>query len=583
MIKTFIKVFRRKKIAKIIFLAILLLLLLRFYCYYKVIEEFEVDSVNDINLIINHRTQFLKNKFSKSLPSIQIPIKKYEETYRDLKKPKKELYPGKNGEAVVIDDSLLSKSLQLHKFNEIASDMIPIEREIPDRRWEKCLLAQYSNKLVPVSIIIIFHNEAFSTLMRTIYSVFSRSPPYLVGEIILVDDGSDLNKIPDIGKKLENSLEKFEKIKLIRHPKSYGLVSARLTGAKIAKETILVFLDSHCECSKGWLEPLIDWVISHPNSAITPVIDTINHKDFSIHQKPIGLVNIGIFDWKLDFNWKLAPGTNYIDPIDSPTMAGGLFAINKTYFFNIGSYDEEFKQWGSENLELSFRIWMCGGTVKVHPCSIVAHVFRDVTPHDLKKENILMNKLRLIHTWLDEYKDIVFRQFPSFKTILPGNLSSRIQLRKNLKCKTFDWYIKNILKPSFLPAIFPLAHGKLKSNEKCIDSSNKPATTKQIKLQPCSSSITQNVEMTMEGSIYNGENCIDLEAPTEHPKWYTCHGLGGNQKWIHSTPNSIIKHFYHNMCLASQDSQIIIKKCNHMDESQKFSFSNYSSKKFIAN
>jgi predicted glycosyltransferase involved in capsule biosynthesis len=37
-------------------------------------------------------------------------------------------------------------------------------------------------------------------------------------------------------------------------------------------------------------------------------------------------------------------------------MAGGLFSINRKYFFHIGSYDEEMDIWGGENLELSFRV-----------------------------------------------------------------------------------------------------------------------------------------------------------------------------------------------------------------------------------
>ena len=35
----------------------------------------------------------------------------------------------------------------------------------------------------------------------------------------------------------------------------------------------------------------------------------------------------------------------------------------------LGAYDEDMKDFAAENLEFSFRAWMCGAQIKVVPCS----------------------------------------------------------------------------------------------------------------------------------------------------------------------------------------------------------------------
>lgn len=43
-------------------------------------------------------------------------------------------------------------------------------------------------------------------------------------------------------------------------------------------------------------------------------------------------------------------------PIRTPTHIGCGFSMDREFFFEIGSYDEQMDIWGSENLEMALRV-----------------------------------------------------------------------------------------------------------------------------------------------------------------------------------------------------------------------------------
>lgn len=49
----------------------------------------------------------------------------------------------------------------------------------------------------------------------------------------------------------------FLAFQVLRTGKRSGLIRARLIGAKEVTGQVITFLDAHCECTKGWLEPLL--------------------------------------------------------------------------------------------------------------------------------------------------------------------------------------------------------------------------------------------------------------------------------------------------------------------------------------
>lgn len=94
-------------------------------------------------------------------------------------------------------------------------------------------MIEYPRKLPQASVIITFYNEEWSVLIRTVWSIFARSPQALLKEIILVDDGSDHK---ELGQKLEDYIKQLPvKVVLLRTGKRAGIVNARLLGIKNAE------------------------------------------------------------------------------------------------------------------------------------------------------------------------------------------------------------------------------------------------------------------------------------------------------------------------------------------------------------
>lgn len=123
----------------------------------------------------------------------------------------------------------------------------------------------------------------------------------------------------------------YPKVKIIRAEKREGLIRARLLGAASAKAPVLTYLDSHCECTEGWLEPLLDRIARNPTTVVCPVIDVIDDTTLEYHWRDSGGVNVGGFDWNLQVFFSL------ISPFLSLVMLTSNFALKLMFYYFLSS------------------------------------------------------------------------------------------------------------------------------------------------------------------------------------------------------------------------------------------------------
>lgn len=168
-------------------------------------------------------------------------------------------WPGENGRPVVIPNHLKEESKTRfveNQFDIVASDIMALNRTIPDQRSDACKTREFPVDLPNTSIIIVYHNEGNSTLLRGLVSIVNKSPVRYIHEIILVDDASVDREY------LNQPLDDFVKtlpvtVKIIRNKDRLGLMRSRLVGANAATGDTMTFLDAHIECTNGWLPPLL--------------------------------------------------------------------------------------------------------------------------------------------------------------------------------------------------------------------------------------------------------------------------------------------------------------------------------------
>ncbi|EFB16386.1 hypothetical protein PANDA_012334, partial [Ailuropoda melanoleuca] len=418
---------------------------------------------------------------------------------------------GQGGMAATLrEDSQETESkYEEYGYNAQLSDRISLDRTIPDYRPKKCRQMTHAADLPQISVVFIFVNEALSVILRSVHSVVNRTPSRLLKEVILVDDNSD-------SVELKASLDQYVNrrypglVKIVRNHRREGLIRARLQGWKVATAPVVGFFDAHVEFGMGWAEPALSRIQEDRRRIVLPAIDNIKYDTFEVQQYASAAHG---YNWGL-WCMYIIPPQDWLDrgdeaaPIRTPAMIGCSFVVDREYFGDIGLLDPGMEVYGGENIELGMRVWQCGGSMEVLPCSRVAHIERTKKPYNNDIDYYAKrNALRAAEVWMDSFKSHVYMAWNIPMTnpgVDFGDVSERLALRQRLKCRSFKWYLDNVY-PEMRTYNDTLTYGEVRNSKAsgyCLDQGAEDDD--RAILYPCHGMSSQLVRYSAEGLLQLG-------------------------------------------------------------------------------
>ncbi len=348
----------------------------------------------------------------------------------------------------------------VHEIKHRASNHIIIDeriKKIPDTRPAQCKEVTYKTTR-KVTIIVDFFDYQFYDLKTTLGSVLQYTPTEIIHEILVIDDGSTLEYIKQDSKAF---VDKIRKAKILRLPNKVSIGRARMEAVKQATSEILVFLENNIICNEGWIQPLLHELESNHSAIVVPHFDNINDPVSYEYQSTAANLVTG-FSWSLTMRMAQVSDNNDVTkPLDTAVMRGSAFIMTRKLFDKIGGFDEDIEDIGGQNIEMSFRTWMCGGSLKVLPCSRVGVL----NLHDPVKIVNADTIRRISEVWLGDKKDLVYRNTGTQDSMSESeekSIHDRKTAIQNLKCKNFDWYLKTAAKDIYTPSKDAKYYGILK-------------------------------------------------------------------------------------------------------------------------
>jgi GT2 family glycosyltransferase len=224
-------------------------------------------------------------------------------------------------------------------------------------------------------------------------------------EIVVVDDGG--------ADETESWLagEYGARISLVRHETNLGFSAACNTGFRRARNPIVLLLNNDVRLKEDCLPSLMEHFASAEVFAVTGKIFDQSERVFCNGGK-IARFRRGM--WSTWENYDLLPGIRPDLTLLSFTAIGAFSAFDRSKFLQIGGFDP--LAIFIEDVEISYRAWKRGWTVRYEPRSIAYHDASRTMDSRYGRSSLdrLSRRSRLLMHWMLLHDPVMFRRHALF-------------------------------------------------------------------------------------------------------------------------------------------------------------------------